>query len=497
MPMTLIHRKTDMPAQAEIQDKENGAPVILSGFFGFAFALCAAVLSLCQVSQVFSGFQPIYGAFITLAILAFFLLLVAALNDFLIKEPGRRAIVAVAFLGGMSGSIGLLFSWTPGSAIFFSLLVLSGVVALIMVWGYFLSSRAHRLLLFITAIGFIITGLLSVLFLQFNSNVISALIIMSCLVSWICYSVIKRYTHIDDHRVTKGDSKERSKGGKGNRFTLMAVGLMLGCSACIIIDIDLPMNTGIQLLGINIIAAGVIVFALRRSGNSKFEDLARRSIGFFMALGLLPIPFVPTQVRAVFASILFCAAIINTILIVDAVAETARFNVVSPLWIIGIEGAFFILGAACGMTLFEWGLSMTQPSSFIIYLCLGFPFIFSILQVFIENQSYPFLSTDRGEEESEQIDEDLLFEVYSVRGGAVWRSKLDAVARYYGLSPRQIEVMRLLAKGRDTKFIMDYFVISHSTAKSHIYNLYRKLEVHSRQELLDCIESIDIKKDGE
>ena len=40
-------------------------------------------------------------------------------------------------------------------------------------------------------------------------------------------------------------------------------------------------------------------------------------------------------------------------------------------------------------------------------------------------------------------------------------------------------------------------VISTHTAKSHIANIYRKLEVHSSQELLDLVEEIRSKKDRE
>lgn len=38
---------------------------------------------------------------------------------------------------------------------------------------------------------------------------------------------------------------------------------------------------------------------------------------------------------------------------------------------------------------------------------------------------------------------------------------------------------------------MDTFYISQSTAKTHIYNIYRKFGIHSRQELLDFVEDIE------
>ena len=47
------------------------------------------------------------------------------------------------------------------------------------------------------------------------------------------------------------------------------------------------------------------------------------------------------------------------------------------------------------------------------------------------------------------------------------------------------------------KYITDTFYISQSTAKTHIYNIYRKFGIHSRQELLDFIEDIEVPADEE
>ena len=48
--------------------------------------------------------------------------------------------------------------------------------------------------------------------------------------------------------------------------------------------------------------------------------------------------------------------------------------------------------------------------------------------------------------------------------------------------------MGLIAQGRSVTSISETLVISVSTVQTHSKNLYRKLEIHSRQELLDLIE---------
>lgn len=73
-------------------------------------------------------------------------------------------------------------------------------------------------------------------------------------------------------------------------------------------------------------------------------------------------------------------------------------------------------------------------------------------------------------------------------GRRPWQECCDAIIGEYYLSPREAEVFGLLARGRDAKYVCDSLVVSPSTAKSHIYNIYRKLDIHSQQELIDMVE---------
>lgn len=49
-------------------------------------------------------------------------------------------------------------------------------------------------------------------------------------------------------------------------------------------------------------------------------------------------------------------------------------------------------------------------------------------------------------------------------------------------------VFYLLAKGRRTEYIQNKLVISSHTVKTHTYNIYKKLGVKNREELLDLVE---------
>lgn len=66
--------------------------------------------------------------------------------------------------------------------------------------------------------------------------------------------------------------------------------------------------------------------------------------------------------------------------------------------------------------------------------------------------------------------------------------RCEEIADRYLLSRRETEVMFLLAKGHNAAYIQDKLCISKSTAKTHINHIYRKLDIHTQQELLNMME---------
>lgn len=61
------------------------------------------------------------------------------------------------------------------------------------------------------------------------------------------------------------------------------------------------------------------------------------------------------------------------------------------------------------------------------------------------------------------------------------------IAAERNLSPREAEVLALLAEGRSRTFIMEKLVISDATVKSHTNHICQKLGVHSKQDLITLV----------
>lgn len=62
-----------------------------------------------------------------------------------------------------------------------------------------------------------------------------------------------------------------------------------------------------------------------------------------------------------------------------------------------------------------------------------------------------------------------------------------ATKRQYGLTDREVEVMQLFAQGHSVKRVAELLVISPATVQAHNKNLYRKLDIHSKQQLIDYV----------
>ena len=73
--------------------------------------------------------------------------------------------------------------------------------------------------------------------------------------------------------------------------------------------------------------------------------------------------------------------------------------------------------------------------------------------------------------------------------------EVEKMSAYYQLTARETEVLVLLLKGYNNARIAHDLVLSDSTVKSHIYNVYRKLGVHSRQAIIDLFE-MHVKNEG-
>ena len=102
-----------------------------------------------------------------------------------------------------------------------------------------------------------------------------------------------------------------------------------------------------------------------------------------------------------------------------------------------------------------------------------------------------------------------LYAVMAVLAFAVWRSRrwmtehaqmlhpsnsenelkdvCVRIAREKQLTPRETDVLELLAEERSRPYIMEKLFISEATVKTHTAHVYEKLGIHNKQQLIELV----------
>lgn len=71
-------------------------------------------------------------------------------------------------------------------------------------------------------------------------------------------------------------------------------------------------------------------------------------------------------------------------------------------------------------------------------------------------------------------------------------ASLELLRETYGLTEREFQIIGEFSTGRSARYIADYYMLSEHTIKSHLRRAYAKMEIHSRQELLNLIDHMEL-----
>ena len=61
---------------------------------------------------------------------------------------------------------------------------------------------------------------------------------------------------------------------------------------------------------------------------------------------------------------------------------------------------------------------------------------------------------------------------------------MELLAGRFALTPRETEIVHILARGHGCAYVAETLLISKSTVYTHVRNVYRKLDVSNHDELI-------------
>ena len=366
-----------------------------------------------------------------------------------------------------------------------------GNIIILILWGSYITKLDHQKSVLYPALSFAFMGLLMIIVGLFDDTAATITIILFPLLS-VLMVYLERYTR-SSNRVSANREEYLNPVRKSFprksalfRSVLGTLRSSLYFGFAIQYFFILTTYNALFFFGLVIIAACLVRILDYIKKDSINMDVLGRILMPAAALTLLPLSFADAYITFFLCCLILAYSALSNMTSMSAVGENARINRIKTLLIFNTDRLGNLIGLGVGMFLsflaFNGEPVEAATGSFVPYLlviilaCLH-PIIFS------GSNSYQFTISDLQGQADAPNQKDH-------RG--LWKNRCLKFAEHYRLSPRQQEVMLLLAKGRDTIYIEETLAISGHTAKAHIYNIYSKTNVHSRQELINLIESFDV-----
>ena len=294
----------------------------------------------------------------------------------------------------------------------------------------------------------------------------------------------------------------------------MRCGKLIGCCALsfgagVLLCMVLPAGGMVFVLAGGVVAGLIAVFAIAHTSRMSFSFLYEWAIPlivFSLSLRALDEP-----VCNVLASVLACAAALYVEVLFFAIfARITAKGFCLPSETFGIFRAMVQLGFLAGAML---GVSVSPRFGLPLYLalvclCVVMLPLFLHLQKRFESPGMLGVAGALGSVAAEigaearsgsevPSREGLAGSVLAQEAGkGVYAAPIAepvdyvaAMAEAFKLSPRETEVLRYLGRGRSVPYMREVMTLSKSTIETHIKHIYAKTDVHSKQELIDLIES--------
>lgn len=226
-----------------------------------------------------------------------------------------------------------------------------------------------------------------------------------------------------------------------------------------------------------LLAAGVAWTALRRAG--RWEDTLLYMAALLMLAGFVLRPLSPVE-AALSSTLSFAGAAFSWMMIWTVFASVGMCNPAGALAALGAGYTMQALGLEAGSVLGRLSLASPAGSESAANVINTLVVVAFIGYLLIELHGFSFSAAFAGivpVEPLKTIDE----------SNERIARRCSALAESHGLSQRERDVLDLLALGRNGREIQDRLVVSRNTVKTHVRHIYRKLGVHSQQELIDMV----------
>lgn len=290
----------------------------------------------------------------------------------------------------------------------------------------------------------------------------------------------------DATSIPLGASKKNARLSWSFGIIYLVYGIVFGLGAGSVTRLD----GGSELFGgiaaFAAVGAGAAFLFMRRFAGRMRQSDVLRLLFPVLVVSLVPMAFFTGTVYALCNLLLLASYVFLVVVSVMYELQTALKRQASPLFFVGMSQTALSGGLVVGFALgLLPSMAGTLDYAMLSAVALGLVVLLAVLiTVAPANMPLDAESAEGAAEGAPETDDD-----HPEQGR--WKARCATVARNAKLSARETEVFMLLAKGRGIEHIQNKLCISGHTVKTHTYNIYRKMGINSREELLDAIEAAD------
>lgn len=231
-------------------------------------------------------------------------------------------------------------------------------------------------------------------------------------------------------------------------------------------------------------ALGILFLALLYwwiFGTEKAFDFPRllQVLLIVLATGAMLLPIFPNLSKEVISGFFSAASSIILVLLFMAFVDLSNHSSYHPFVICGIGIGLYGIPRPLGALAADY-LKVFPSEQYAAMLALLIAYLIIICTAFLLSTRPAGLRP---------LFYDLTNHTADPNGFETVDVRCQSLGERHGLSQREIEVIQLICKGRDKAYIAETLFIAENTVRSYSKNAYRKLDVHSKRELLDLVES--------
>lgn len=309
----------------------------------------------------------------------------------------------------------------------------------------------------------------------------------------------------DAGAIPLGESRENAHLSWALGTIYVVYGIVFGLGAGSITQIQGDATLFVGIAAFTALGALAAYGFMRRFAGRIEQSNMLKMVFPFLVIALVPMSLMSDTVYALCNLLLLGAYVFLLLASIAFELQTAHARRASHLFFIGTSQTALSAGLAIGCTLGLFA-SITGAVDYSVLsgIALGLVVLLAALVTFApieplaatqtastaangsESESAAVGDEGHGSEAGEPHEPEHEHEHEHEPGH--WKACCAALAERYALSPRETEVFFYLAKGRGIEHIQNKLFISSHTVKTHTYNIYRKMNVGSREELLDIIE---------